>query len=133
MKTPHASVLGSGELSQGFAEASGGREVGGETAAGRSPGKSATQRRCLLEQIVTGHKKDRACLPHGHAVLAPWEVGHPAVKKVARLWVETGQRPCHVFACAFVQRSNRRRVDERSVVADADGVAESDRITAVAR
>ena len=53
-----AYVLGSDELSQGFAEASGGREVGGETAAGRSPGKSATQQWCLLEQIVTGHEED---------------------------------------------------------------------------
>lgn len=82
---------------------------------------------------MTGHEEDRACLPHGHAVLTPREVGHPAVDEVARLWAETGQRPCHVITCAFIQRSNRRRVDERSVVADADGVAESDRIAAVAR
>ena len=52
-----ASVLGSGELSQGFAEARFGRELGAETATGRRLGKSATQRRCLLEQVVTGHKK----------------------------------------------------------------------------
>lgn len=78
--------IGRHALALGLAEARLGRELGAETAAGRSPGKSATQRRCLLEQIVTGHKKDRAGLPHGHAVLTPREVGHPAVKEVARLW-----------------------------------------------
>ena len=51
-----------------------------------------------LKRIVTGDEEDSIGLPDGHAVLAPREVGHPAVDELERLRVEAGQRPCHVVA-----------------------------------
>src|SRR5215207_10802940 len=101
-------------------------------AARRRLGEHPAEQRRLLEQIVTGCEEDPVGAPDRDTVLAPWQVGDPAVDELRRLGCEAGQRPADVGASPIGERRQLRRIEERAVVADADGLAEPDRIAAVA-
>ena len=58
----------------------------------RRRGEQVAEFRGLLEQVVAGDEDRCVLLPCGHAVIRPWQRGHPTVQMPHRVGRKAGQR-----------------------------------------